>query len=351
MPHELKDREIFAVGTWNGIDFSLDDLKDIVENFVSLRDTHKVPLKFGHDEDHKDGQPAIGWIERVFIKGNKLFADFADLPTVVFEAIKNKLYRTVSIELLFNVSKDGTRFNHVLDAVALLGADKPAVSGLADLDALLATRTAFSGGHRVAFNTVAGKRVVKKIGDNLFTVIDEDNALDEKDVQKIVDAAVGPLKEANVKLVADLEAANNTIAKFTTDKANDEKKVLEDKIKLARKSVIDVLDAAVRAKTMTPAVRETYERQIGLDDDERVIEINVEDIKKMFSVEDTDNQQGLHKDKDDDKESAGDKLMALTRKNQSETGKTDFAASFSLVCAANPKLHTEYLNANGEKTP
>ena len=58
------------------------------------------------------------------------------LPTVVFNAVKNGLYRNVSIELLKGIERNGNSFPWVLDAVALLGADTPAVRGLKDLQAL-----------------------------------------------------------------------------------------------------------------------------------------------------------------------------------------------------------------------
>src|SRR5690606_25974082 len=98
---ELRDREIFAVGKWNGLEFTEADLDDIVANFDRLKDIHKVPLKFGHNDEQPitDGQPAIGWVSRVYRKGKKLLADFSDVPSVVVEAIKKKLYRTVSVEL------------------------------------------------------------------------------------------------------------------------------------------------------------------------------------------------------------------------------------------------------------
>jgi hypothetical protein len=157
---DLKGREIFAVGKWNGMEFDETDLDDIVQNFERLTEIHRVPLKFGHNKEQKitDGQPAIGWVSKVFRQGGKLYADFVDMPRTVFEAIKNKLYRTVSVELLFDVDHDGNRYDHVLDAVALLGADHPAVNTLKDLDALLASRTEFTGGQRMSFETIAGKR-------------------------------------------------------------------------------------------------------------------------------------------------------------------------------------------------
>ena len=342
MPHELKNREIFAVGEWNGMEFTDEDLDDIVANFNKLAETHKVPLKFGHDADHNDGQPAIGWITSVMKQGQKLYADFSHMPRTVFDAIKNKLYRTVSIELLFNVDNDGKKFNHVLDAVALLGADHPAVNSLADLDALLAKRTKFIGGHKLAFETIAGtsKKFDSKKGDA---------GMDDKKVQDLIDAALKPLSDANVKLTADLEAANSQIAKFTKDKADDEADALKETIKASRKAVVEVLDEAVRQKTLTPAFREVYEKQIGLDDDDRVVTIKLDEVKSMFSVTKVSGQQGLEKDGDDDIDNPEAELLVLTRKNMSESGEKDFHAAFSATAAANPKLHRAYLDANGVK--
>lgn len=345
MAHDLKGREIFAVGVWNDIEFSEEDLDDIVSNFEKLKDKHKVPLKFGHNDEQKitDGQPAIGWVEKVYKVGEKLFADFTHMPRTVYEAIKNKLYRTVSIELLFNTDADGAKFNHVLDAVALLGADHPAVNSLADLDALLATRTEFNGGHRVAFETIAGKPI---------KLTKEDDDLDKKEVQAIVDAALEPVKNENEELRASIKKKDAEIAKFTQDKEAETKRKKEEAVKLARKSVTAVLDAAVRAQTLTPAVREVYAKQIGLDDDERVVDINVEEVKKMFGVtktDDGDHQQGLHgKAGDADKkfDDPEGELLVLTRKNRA-AGET-FQAAFMRTAEANPKLHKAYLDLNGE---
>lgn len=339
---DLIGREIFAVGTWNGMEFVEEDLDDIVENFERLQAEHKVPLKFGHDADHKDGQPAIGWVSRVFREGKKLYADFTGMPRIVFEAIKNKLYRTVSVELLFNVTKDSKeRFNHVLDAVALLGADQPAVSGLADLDALLATRTSFAGGHRVTFETIAGTS--KKFHKPL------EKDMDKAEIQALIDETTQPLKDANAELQKDLKAANALVAQFKAEKEDNEKKANEKAIKMARDNVVAVLDAAVKGRTMTPAQRELYEKQIGLDDDVQVLKIDVEEIKTMFSVKDEQKQQGLD-DKDDiDLSDPSESLLAMTKQYQHKHGEDSFNVAFARVSEANPELHQAYLDSNGEK--
>lgn len=343
MAHQLKSREILDVGTFNGTEITGEDLDAIVENFDKLGSNHNVPLKFGHNDEQEmtDGQPAIGWITKVFRQGNKLFADFSNMPRTVFEAIKNKLYRTVSVELLFNVDNDGNKFNLVLDAVALLGADHPAVKSLADLDALMASRTDFTGGRRVAFETIAG--TTKKIKHT------SEVHMDKKEVQELIDQTTAPLIASNAELTKKLDEANAANAKFTQEKADGEKATLEEKVKLARKAVTDHLDAAIRAKSLTPAIRETYEKQIGLSDDSRVLEIKLDEVKAMFTAPDEQKPTGLEKNGDDeiDEKNPGDQLLALTHKDRQPN--ESFQAAFSRTSAANPKLHQAYLDSNGEK--
>lgn len=132
--------EVFAPGTWNGLTFTRADLDDIARNFVALNPYHKVPLKLGHNTKQPltDGQPALGWVSNVYVgTGDKLFAVAMDVPTVVMNAIKSKLYRKVSIELDIDVQHKGKFYRYVLSGVALLGAEIPAVNVLADLDKYL----------------------------------------------------------------------------------------------------------------------------------------------------------------------------------------------------------------------
>jgi hypothetical protein len=344
---DLKGREIFAVGKWNGMEFSEDDLDDIVDNFQSLGKIHKVPLKFGHNTDQKitDGQPAIGWVKNVYREGKKLLADFVDMPKVVIDAVKKKLYRTVSVELLFNVDNGGKKFNHVLDAVALLGADQPAVNSLADLNELLATRTSFEGGHRVFFETVNGNNA------NIETHIDdEDYEMDKKEVNELIASALKPLETANDDLRKENEDLKKQVNQNASDKADFERQQRKDKVDAARTEIKSILDDAVKSNSMTPALRESYSRQIGLDDDDRVLDIKIEDVKLMCGATkktDTGNDTGRDNGEEDLKD-PGEKLLRLTREHQAKHNEKNFNVAFSFVTGANPELHKAYLDSNGE---
>lgn len=168
---DLPNVELMVEGTHNDVEFRVvPDFQSMVSSFDTLELSGRLPIKFGHGDTEKDqpfreGMPALGWIERVWIEGNKLMADFVDVPKVVYDAIKAGLYRFVSVELLRNV-KAGTRIiPWVLDGVALLGADPPAVGSLKDLQSL----TTMSRGLKLQ----AESRFTFSLGGNTKTMSDE----------------------------------------------------------------------------------------------------------------------------------------------------------------------------------
>lgn len=134
---ELKNVEIFAEGTWNGNVITSEILKDIVSAFDATKGFVKPVLKLGHNQEQellkKDGLPAAGWVSNVYISGKKLLADFIDIPDKIYELIKRRAYRKVSVEIFNGYSFDGKTYPNLLGAVALLGADMPAVMTLSDI--------------------------------------------------------------------------------------------------------------------------------------------------------------------------------------------------------------------------
>jgi len=119
-----------------GCEFSVKDLDDIALAYEETRHSRLVPLKLGHGDDQKilesEGLPAAGWIENVRRVGTELIADFADVPRRIADLIRAKSYRSRSAELS-TITVDGKRYRMALTAVALLGAELPAVPGLPDV--------------------------------------------------------------------------------------------------------------------------------------------------------------------------------------------------------------------------
>ena len=125
----LKNVEIFRTGEWNGDKYTRDDLHDMVRNFNRVG--FRPPVKLGHAEN--SGEPAYGWVETIKVVGDRLVADFMDLPRAVYTAIKQRRYDHVSAEIFWNLKRAGKTFRRALKAVALLGTETPAVADLKPL--------------------------------------------------------------------------------------------------------------------------------------------------------------------------------------------------------------------------
>lgn len=276
---EIKGAHIFSVGTWNGIHITEQTLDEIVQAFKELNAAGRVPLKFGHNDEQPitDGQPALGWVTRVWREGKRLLADFSDVPTTVFQAIKKKLYQFVSIELLRDAERDGVKYPSVLDAVALLGAEAPAVTNLDSLSALAMSRKEASLRFqaRVAFTQQGKIQFSQPTGD--------DPEMDEK----AIEAALAPMKaqlealqqnfskvsdankslsDENAKLKADIEARN---------KADREARINANKARFTK-----TVEDAVRATNITPATRDKLVQKYTKDE-ETILAIDFDVVEML----------------------------------------------------------------------
>lgn len=129
--------EVFSAGVWNGDEYTMDDLQSMVEAFNETHQGVRPYIKLGHDESQtllqEDGLPAAGWIERLYIKGDKLVADIADIPKKIYDLIQSKAYRKVSSEIYWNLKVGEKLYKRFLGAVALLGSDMPGCMNLSDI--------------------------------------------------------------------------------------------------------------------------------------------------------------------------------------------------------------------------
>lgn len=268
----LEGAEIFASGTWNDKTFTDDDLDSIVRSFEFFNLSGAVPLKFGHNDEQPftDGQPALGWVDRVWRDGSKLKADFRDVPTVVYDAIKGGRYKNVSIELLRDVIAGTRTVPLVLDAVALLGADLPAVGTLKDLQALTMSR--LQGAERLTF-TQASLFNISPIGGHV-KMADEDTKLREE-LQK--------LRDDNARIQRDLDASKSAASAATESYSKLQSETRAKEVTAKRKTIVDSLESAVRSKAMLPAARERFVRQFRVEtDDEAVMRMPLTDVEQYI---------------------------------------------------------------------
>lgn len=318
MGKSLNNATVFKSGTWNGKTFTDDDLDEIVSAFNELQLAGRVPVKLGHNDEQPftDGQPAMGWVSKLWRIGGTLVANFTDIPTQIYEAVKAGLYKFTSIELLQDAVMDGKEFPYVLDAVAFLGADPPAVRGLDDLQKLALTRSKFTSFGEVLCFT-------RNFSTNPAGDLSYMNELEQAQA------------EAH-RLKADNEALR---ARVNTQ----ESQARGEKIRLSRDKATEILESAVRAKKITPAQREDFRRALKIDDDsvietfdfgslERLVGVTMQDAKRIIG-----DKQAFSRDPGTDQAedgTAGDvceSLVEQARKHAAATGIDVFAASNHLA--------------------
>lgn len=311
---QILGAHIFSAGTWNKQTFTEADLDGIVSAFNEAGKAGRVPLKFGHAEEDseqpfREGLPALGWVSKIWRQGKQLMADFTDIPSAVFESIRQGLYKFTSIELLKNAEYDGKRFPHLLDAVALLGAEPPAVDGLADLQRLALSRASFKYAEALQFTAERSVKVSKFTSGDLPT-------MDEKQIQALIEAAI--LKErASSQLLIDAEKAKFAASeaekvKLAAKLADQEKAEKAGKIKLARDSAEAIIEAAVRTKKILPAKRALFAKTFNLADDEAVLKLDLKDVELMCEMTQDEAKKVLATGKSafsKDKDGNGDSAM------------------------------------------
>lgn len=266
MSKELLGAHIFSAGVWNDLTFTEADLDGIVQAFNQLSLSGRVPLKFGHNDEQPvtDGQPALGWVQRVWRDGKKLLADFSGIPTTVFEAIRKELYKFVSIELLRDAERDGVKYSSVLDAVALLGADPPAVTNLDALSKLAWSRGETGLQFKARYAFTQGSLPITN-----FSGVKQPMA-DEKSIEAALAPHLAELKELREKFSATDAANKAKDAELATAKAA--LKAVEDAAKA--KTLADnkakftaMIETAVKSGRITPATRDKIKAKFGATDE------------------------------------------------------------------------------------
>jgi hypothetical protein len=140
---EVHEMEIFRSGTHNGDDFSEADLQEMADNFKALKEDLRPKLKITHAEDSTQeslaGLASYGDVVDVFIKTDsdgkkRLFAKLSRVPLEVYDWIKEGRFAERSIELYpefkLGTKDDSPIYKNVLKAIALLGHQMPAVTGM-----------------------------------------------------------------------------------------------------------------------------------------------------------------------------------------------------------------------------
>lgn len=207
----IKRVQLFKVGTHNGEEFTLKDLQLMANSFPKVG--YQVPIKFGHVEE--PGMPAFGWVTNLYVEGDFLYGDF-EVQSFVYDQVKATLYDSLSIEMYYDIARDGVVYEKALKAVALLGAETPGCAGIAPLrDATFAVDT---------------YRMVAKFTEKVTKMAEKDDGFAAQFAQ--MQAQIAELNSKLTAKDASLEATNQALAAFQEKDKLVSIKAMTDSIKL-----------------------------------------------------------------------------------------------------------------------
>lgn len=320
----IRDVEIFRVGKWNGDTYSEKDLDDMIEAYTAVG--YRPPVKKGHEAG--GAEPAFGWVENLRRQGDKLLADFANVPNELADAIKAKRFGSVSAEIFFNLTRNGKRFRRALKAVAVLGADVPGVADLKPLYEATFGEISFNklvnaseyeepemsdkpqepkaedkpevkvepkGDDPKVVTLAEHEKSILEINalkEQLKAFKEESDAREEATRQRLIDAKVEkviPAYRPHVRAFYDLATSDGAkVKKFTVGEGDDAKEISAEALAddmITRLS--KVTDFLVTEHAMTGATPKTNQKSASDEVHEKVTALMAEDAELTYAQAET----------------------------------------------------------------
>jgi len=343
---DIDDKEVFRTGVWNGDPYTVNDLDEMVKAFSDLKEKRGVPLKLGHDDEQNilqnDGFPAAGWITKLKRVGDRLVASFKNVPAKIKEFIEAKAYHPVSSEIWWNYKdkETGKIYPRVLTAVALLGADIPAVSSLNDWGKFYTEK-----GQAEAIKTYTLKA---SEGKSTFT----EDAMTPEQIE-----ALKKENEALKKNLTDTEARAATAEQQAAAVAEQLKKHGEQK---RQEDILVFVDSSIKEGKLLPKEKDQVIALMSSIDDTKVVKFSTDGkevemgARKLFETivngmakrvdfsEKTGDVEGEtgQTNKKDEATDRSQKLYGLAKKYESdhEKEKVTFREAVRIVSKEHPEL-------------
>jgi hypothetical protein len=273
--HAIEGVEVFSVGVHNGDRYTDEDLNEMVEAFNENAKTMRPYLKLGHTEKQtllqKDGLPAAGWIGKLYRKGEKLVADFIDIPEKIYQLLKRGAYRNVSAEIFWDINFNGKKYHRMLSGVALLGADTPALASLDDILALY-------GADWQSVKSYAGEGEASIIKS--YTLGEQEEAeMTKEQIEKLEQEKAAAEAQAK-QYQADLAAANQAkaeadaeVAQLRKYKAESEAATLAAEAAAESARLDATLTEMVSEKLITPSMKPYIRALLGEEKKEYSLQV------------------------------------------------------------------------------
>lgn len=109
----IKEAEMFSTGVHRGVEYTEEDIDELVNNFSSEED---IPVQIDHSESARD---TVGYIREVFSNGGKLMGKLEILDKAIQERIDMGLMKKLSVSFYLKHTKEGFK-PHKLREVSLV---------------------------------------------------------------------------------------------------------------------------------------------------------------------------------------------------------------------------------------
>lgn len=292
--------EIFSAGTWNGDKYTTKDLDEMVRAFEETKSTVRPFLKLGHSDKQKllqeEGLPAAGWIGRLYRKGEKLIADFVDMPSKIFELIDKRAYRKVSSEIYVGVKIKDRAYKYMLGAVALLGSETPGVMNLSDILARYGLKDFDS---IKSYTDSQSEVTIKEYSIDKELIIEEGDPMSktEKEMElelklKQAQEKVEALEKDAKKFKSDLTSNDESLKKLKEDAEAAEKRAFDAEKNLQKVQIEKQVEELVSEDLITKGMKPFVTQLLGTDTKKYSFKVGDKDqetdkfglIKKIFEM-------------------------------------------------------------------
>jgi len=261
----MKGVEIFQIGNWKGFDFTDSDLDEMIKNFenqviepyITIDHNEKATSQF------KDALKAmsLGFVENLYKVGNKLVADFKQVPKTIAELIEAGALKKKSVELYRNfIHANGKRFKNVLQGVTFHGANgTPAITTLSDFVALYKNESIL-------------QKESNENNSEIITIdfqnIKKENKMDIIEIKKSEYDELIKMKSSNSDKDSQIENFKNKLASLTTENENlkkekinletFKKEVEENKKITNKKEADDYVTLKIQEGKILPKFKDKY---------------------------------------------------------------------------------------------
>lgn len=269
---EIKDVEIMEFGTWKGNVFGKKEAEEIIKNFKDKVVEPYITL---------DHNPAIttatkkffnvmslGFVDKLKLVGDKLIADFKQVPKLLAELINAGSLKKRSVEWWVKGFRHGSGkvYSNVLEAVTYHGANGlPAISTLADIPKFFKEydqdeyKRSIEQGNLVSMTFQNNKKEV----DNMPTI-----EIDKSEYEELLKNKVSiekfkldsDAKDAEVELLkADITSKTEELTKLQSEKEDLVKMkadIEKNKAESLKKEANDYIQTIVDGQKLLPKFKE-----------------------------------------------------------------------------------------------